>query len=384
MSVHTAITILLSESGTLASVQHIQLAYSWLLERSGSAVRNPTSPLQNPLMDLLHAVRSKGSISGAAKSLDLSYRHVWGELRRWEGELSQPLIVWEKGQAARLTPFGDKLLWAERQAQARLAPQISALQAELEKTFALAFDPDQHLLTLYASHDDALVSLRAHAAQQSLHLDMRFCGSVDAIRALNEGRCTVAGFHAPMLPNANSLVARTYKPLLRTGQHKIIGFACREQGLMVPAGNPLGLSQWNDLLRPGLRLANRTLGTGTRLLLDDWLSSQGIEGHTLEGYDHAEPSHAAVATRIASGQADVGLGIASAAQMHGLDFVPLLQEHYWLVCLKSALDTPPVQALRTLLGSDAWRQLLLGHAGYSAHAQPGQVQSLRAQLPWWA
>jgi putative molybdopterin biosynthesis protein len=365
-------------------VQHIQLAYSWQQASSSGAARSPTSPLQNPLMDLLHAVRANGSISGAAKSLSLSYRHVWGELRRWEAELGQPLIVWEKGQAARLTAFADKMLWAERQAQARLAPQISALQAELEKTFALAFDPDQHLLTMYASHDDALVSLRSHAAQQGLHLDMRFCGSVDAIRALNEGRCTVAGFHAPIQPTASSLVARTYKPLLRTGLHKIIGFARREQGLMVPHGNPMGLTQWADLLRPGLRLANRTLGTGTRLLLDDWLASQGVAGDTIAGYEHAEPSHAAAATRIASGQADVGLGIASSAHTHDLDFIPLVQEDYWLVCLKSALDSPPVQALRSLVGSHPWGQQLLRHAGYSAHTHPGQVQSLKAKLPWWA
>jgi putative molybdopterin biosynthesis protein len=381
---HTCSASTFTDSGTLASVQHIQLAYSWLLERGNNPTRNPTSPLKNPLMDLLQAVRSSGSISGAAKALNLSYRHVWGELRRWEAELGQALIIWEKGQAARLTAFADKLLWAERQAQARLAPQISALQAELEKTFALAFDPEHHLLTLYASHDDALVSLREHAAQQGLHLDMRFCGSVDAIRALNEGRCTMAGFHAPMQPSPTGLVARTYKPLLRTGRHKIIGFASREQGLMVPKGNPLGLSQWSDVLRPGLRLANRTLGTGTRLLLDDWLGSQGLDGSTIAGYAHAEPSHAAVAARIASGQADVGLGIASAAHLQGLDFVPLMQENYWLVCLKSALDTPPVQALRKLVGSDTWCQLLLGHAGYSMHAHPGQVQSLKAQLPWWA
>jgi len=365
-------------------VQHIQLAYSWQQARGDDPARSPTSPLQNPLMDLLHAVRASGSISGAARALCLSYRHVWGELHRWEEKLGQALIVWEKGQAARLTAFADKLLWTERQAQARLAPQISALQAELEKTFALAFDPDQHLLTMYASHDDALVSLRSHAAQQGLHLDIRFCGSVDAIRALNEGRCTVAGFHAPLQPAPNSLMARTYKPLLRTGQHKIIGFATRDQGLMVPAGNPLSLTQWADLLRPGLRLANRTLGTGTRLLLDDWLLGQGVEGTTIAGYDQAEPSHAAVATRIASGQADTGLGVASAAHMHGLDFIPLLQEHYWLVCLKSALDTPPVQALRAMVGSHTWGQRLLHHTGYNAHTHPGQVQSLKAQLPWWS
>ena len=41
-------------------------------------------------------------------------------------------MVWEKGQPAHLTEFGGKLLWAERQAQARLAPQIEALRAELE------------------------------------------------------------------------------------------------------------------------------------------------------------------------------------------------------------------------------------------------------------
>ena len=222
-------------------------------------------------MALLQAVRDSGSISMAAKSLGLSYRHVWGELKRWEQLMSQPLIVWEKGQPARLTEFADKLLWAERQAQARLAPQISALQAELEKTFAMAFDPASHVLTVYASHDDALVRLREHAASQGLHLDMRFCGSVDAIRALNEGRCTVAGFHAPMQPAADSLVARTYRPLLKTGQHKLIGFAVREQGLMVQAGNPLGLKTMQDLAQPGVRLVNRSLGTGTRLLLDEWL-----------------------------------------------------------------------------------------------------------------
>ncbi|NUQ52668.1 MAG: LysR family transcriptional regulator, partial [Phycisphaerales bacterium] len=62
-----------------------------------------SAPLHNPLLDLLQAVREQGSISAAARVLDLSYRHVWGELKRWELELGQPLILWEKGQAARLS-----------------------------------------------------------------------------------------------------------------------------------------------------------------------------------------------------------------------------------------------------------------------------------------
>src|SRR5665811_2201912 len=89
-------------------------------------------------------------------------------------------------------------MWAERQAQARLAPQIEALRAELERSFALAFDDSVQVVTLYASHDDALSALREHASHHEpgkLHLDIRFTGSVDAIRALNEGRCVMAGFH---------------------------------------------------------------------------------------------------------------------------------------------------------------------------------------------
>jgi putative molybdopterin biosynthesis protein len=97
--------------------------------------------LRNALMDLLQAVREQGSIAAAAKRLGQSYRHVWGELKAWEARLGQPLIVWDKGQPARLSEFGDKLLWAERQAQARLAPQIEALHADLERAFAVAFDP---------------------------------------------------------------------------------------------------------------------------------------------------------------------------------------------------------------------------------------------------
>ncbi|PIT78147.1 substrate-binding domain-containing protein [Limnohabitans sp. G3-2] len=365
-------------------MQHINLSYSWTPHQAQAEPRDQTSPLRNPLMDMLQAVRATGSIAGAARVLQLSYRHVWGELKRWEQVLAQPLIVWEKGQAARLTEFADKLLWAERQAQARLAPQISALQAELEKTFAVAFDPASHLLTVYASHDDALVKLREHSARQSLHLDMRFCGSVDAIRALNEGRCVLAGFHAPSQPDAHSLVARTYKPLLKTGLHKLIGFASRQQGLMVAKGNPKQLKSLHDLTRAGVRFVNRSPGTGTRLLLDQWLKQASIASGSLMGYGQEEPSHAAVAACIGSGQADAGLGIESAAALQGLDFVPLATEDYWLVGLKSAVNSPAVQLLMETLQSSGWATQMNALAGYTISPASGQIQSLKQRLPWWA
>jgi putative molybdopterin biosynthesis protein len=115
-------------------------------------------------MDLLHAVREQGSISKASKALDLSYRHVWGALKDWEQTLGRELIVWDKGQRARLTEFGEKLLWAERQAQARLAPQIEALtQRHRARLFHGLSTTTPTCSRCYASHDAALSALREQA-----------------------------------------------------------------------------------------------------------------------------------------------------------------------------------------------------------------------------
>ena len=357
-----------------------RLQFHYTLSRDSSPAM-----VRNPLIDLLQAVAAQGSISGGARALGLSYRHVWGELKRWEQELGNELVVWEKGQAAKLTEFGAKLMWAERQAQARLAPQIEALRAELERSFAVAFDDTAHVVTLHASHDVALSSLREHALRLEhgqLHLDIRFSGSVDAIRALNEGRCVMAGFHTLQDAGAQTLTQRTYQPLLQPGQHKIIGFAQRTQGLMVKRGNPLGLHGLADLAHSQARFANRALGTGTRVVLDELLTRANIADTLINGYQRTEPSHAAVAHAVAAGQADAALGIAVAAEQAGLDFVPWVNERYHLVCLKSALTQPGIVALLALLRSPAWRSELGAIPGYAA-LQSGEVLSMRQVLPWW-
>ena len=341
--------------------------------------------IRNPLLDLLHAIRAQGSISAAARALELSYRHVWGELKRWEQELGDDLLVWEKGQAARLSEFGEKLLWAERQAQARLSPQIEALHADLERAFAIAFDPSAHVLSMHASHDDALSALREFASTDKhapLHLDVRFCGSLEALRALNDGRCAMAGFHTQHPAAPGTLSARSYKPLLKPGRHKLIGFARRTQGLMLAPSNPLKLRSLADLVRSGARFVNRPLGTGTRVLLDECLAQASLSADQVQGYAREEPSHGAVAQAIASGSADAGLGIEHAARALGLDFVPLAQEQYSLVCHKSMLETAPVLALRALLQSASWQQRLAAMPGY-APQQCGEVLSLRKALPRW-
>lgn len=349
-----------------------------------AAQRERTALLRNPLLDLLQAVRHEGSISGAARRMGLSYRHVWGQLKDWEVTVGHELIVWDRGQAARLTPFADKLLWAERLAQARLAPQIEALRAELERAMALVFDDQTQVLNLHASHDDALARLQDAAADQaSLHLDIQFTGSVDAIRALNEGRCQLAGFHTRQQPGRHSLTARTYKPLLKPGRHKLIGFALRTVGLMVAPGNPHTLYTLADVAKSGARMVNRPQGTGTRVLLDELLAEAGLKPEAFNGYAHTQPSHAAAAQAVASGQADVGLGAESAARAAGLDFVPLMRERYQLVCLKSALETAAVKRLRSVLASLAWQQSLQKLPGYTCDSS-GEVQAMNRYLPWWS
>jgi putative molybdopterin biosynthesis protein len=362
-------------------MHRIELTYTL----AGTASRRDAHrhELHHPLTALLAAVYETGSISAAARRLELSYRHVWGELKRWEAELGHALVIWVRGQPAALAPFGEKLLWAERRAQARLAPQIEALRGELEQAFAIAFDDAAGVIPIYASHDDALPRLRDLArAQHQLHLEIQYTGSVDALAALNEGRCLIAGFHALTDAPPRSPTARVYRPILRPGRHKLIGFAQRSQGLMVAPGNPLAIDSLRGLARHGVRFVNRQLGTGTRVVLNELMNAHKVLAADIDGFERTEPSHQAVAEAVASGRADAAFGIEAAARAKGLTFVPLAKESYFLVTLQSSLAHPHVATLLALLGTPAWVQTIEGIPGYSAQ-HSGEVLSLRKVLPWW-
>lgn len=337
--------------------------------------------MQNPLFDLLSALREHGSIQHAAKAMGLSYRHVWGALRHWQEVLGEPIVTWAQGQPARLTPFAERLLWAEARARVRLVPHIEALRAELERVLADALDGTQQVLSVLASHDMALPLLRDLAAAQGLHLELKFTGSMDALRALSEGRCAIAGFHVPPLADAANPFARGLKPLLEPGRHKLIGCTRRQQGLLVPKGNPYELNGIADLARRGVRVVQRQPGSGTRLLTDHLLAKAGLGERTLKEA-LVEDSHLAVAAAVASGLADVGVGVAAAAAAFGLDFVPLVEEDYYLVCLDETLESPGVQRLRDILARPAWTKALATLPGYRDE-QAGDVLSLTRALPWW-
>lgn len=358
----------------------IHLEYSFA---PNAAQRGAT--LANPLVDLLRTLRDTGSISATARQSGSSYRHTWGQLKHWEEVLDAELVLWAKGQPARLTPLAERLLWAETRARTRLAPHIEALRSELERVLTLAFDAAHEVLTVYASHDLALPLLRDQADAHGLHIDLRFAGSTDALQALAQGRCDVAGFHVPLLAAGKRPgFARALKSLLKPGRHKLIACHRRTQGLLVAAGNPLDITGMAGLARPGLRFVNRQPGSGTRLLTEHLLANSGIEPERIGGFHGpCEDTHVAVAAAIASGQADAAVGIEAAAAQFKLGFVPLAEEGYYLVCLKDSLDRSAIGRLRELLSSPAWAEAASSLPGCSAAADAGQVLALTQALPWW-
>ncbi len=120
------------------------------------------------------------------------------------------------------------------------------------------------------------------------------------------------------------------------------------------------------------------------MLVDHLMSEQSISPASLPGYrDHIEKTHVSVGLCIASGVADVGIGIEAAARQFGLDFVPLVEESYFLACLCEALDDPAVRRLREILASRQWAEILKNLSGYRPAADAGGLLVLEETLPWW-
>lgn len=341
----------------------------------------------HPLFDTLAALQTHGSIKHAAQALGLSYRFVWGSLRAWEAELGQPLVQWMRGTRAQLTPYALRLLWAERQARTRMRPHIEALRAELRHVLALAEAGELDAVDVLASHDLALPRLQTLAAREALHLSIAFAGSAEALRGLNEGRCQLAGFHAPRLSEESTVFAEALRPLLRPGEHKLIGSHSRWQGLMYAPG--LAEAPTLRSIADGrYRFVNRQTGSGTRLLFEHLMRGAGLMNGAagaagVEGYDErVEHTHVAVAASVAAGLADVGLGVEAAAREFGLAFAPLVEEDYYLACLKPALDSPAVQRLRRVLAQPQWAEAVAALPGYRVQ-RAGEVLALTRALPWW-
>ncbi len=171
--------------------------------------------------------------------------------------------------------------------------------------------------------------------------------------------------------------ARPFLRHLRPSSDRLLRFVDREQGLILPRGNPRRVRSLADVVRQKLRLVNRQAGSGTRRLVDAQLEREGLEPAELAGYVDEEFTHAAVAATIASGRADAGVGVAAAAAEYDLAFVPLVRERYYLALRAASLASPAVVALRESLKGPVFRELVGRMAGYDAeHA--GELERVRS------
>ena len=140
---------------------------------------------------------------------------------------------------------------------------------------------------------------------------------------------------------------------------------------------------FTDIARAGLRFINRQKGSGTRLVTDQFLADEHVQPREIAGYEVEEYTHLGVATRIASGAADVGVGIEAAARQLGLAFVPLVPEDYFLLVAEASLDYAPMRTLIEVLRDPAFRRRVAQLAGYDT-AAAGEIVRLEDGLPWQA
>jgi molybdate transport repressor ModE-like protein len=336
-----------------------------------------TADLDNRLIPLLRMVAKEGSLNRAVSLLRMSYRHAWGLLGKMEAVLGRPLIVKERGRGARLTLLGEKLLEADDAAFNLLSQELAGTLKALNSVVAGAEQaPGEKPLVIHASHDLALAGLRDQLAEtRNVKVDLHFRGSLECLSGLARGECDLAGFHLPDAAAGGDALA-PYRPHLRMRGLFLIRFVDRQQGLMVPRGNPRQLRSLTDVASKGARFINRQPESGTRICIDRLLAEAGVQPQQIKGYLSEEFTHAAVAATVASGMADAGVGIEAAARQQKLDFIPLTRERYLLAARRSTLARAAAQALLETLRGAEFRARCQSLPGYDP-SEAGEIVGVR-------
>ena len=237
----------------------------------------------------------------------------------------------------------------------------------------------RHTLCVTGSHDPLIdeiadLLLRKHAGDggpgsRPVYVASSHVGSMGAITAVRSKEAHLGGIHLLDTGTGEYNVSYVKKYFPQGGAVLIRGVQ-RQQGLMIAKGNPKGIRGISDL--PRLSYVNRQKGAGTRILLDYLLDREGIDPERITGYTKEEYTHSAVAAAVASGTADCGMGIYSAAVTFGLDFLYLWDEYYDFLVAEQELEDPKVQAFLEVLRSREFAGRLEKMGGYTLE-DPGRV-----------
>lgn len=223
----------------------------------------------------------------------------------------------------------------------------------------------ENTVVVIGSHDLVidLIADQMHTLWPDAGLSSAHVGSMAGVMAISRGEAHVAPIH--LLDDTNGCYNSTYiRKILPEFDGVLIRGVKRTQGLMVPKGNPKGIMGLSDLSRPGIRFVNRQKGSGTRLLLDYHLKQLQMEGDAIAGYEREMSTHMAVASAVASGTADAGLGISAAALLSGLDFIPIADESYDFLVSREHMDALAVQRFIAVLKLETFQQKVMALGGY--------------------
>ncbi len=215
------------------------------------------------------------------------------------------------------------------------------------------------------SHDLAIGILedQLKLSHPELKIAATNVGSLGGLLALKRGETHMAGTHL-LDPESGTYNIPDIKKTVPNLPVVLVHLAQREQGILVPPGNPKSIGGLKDLAREAIRFVNRQPGSGTRVLLDYELKQIGLHAASIQGYEREEFTHMAVAVAVASGLADAGLGVRAAAKALGLDFIPLANEQYDLLLLRSFYESARGAQLMAIVGSENFKRAVSSLGGY--------------------
>jgi putative molybdopterin biosynthesis protein len=200
-------------------------------------------------------------------------------------------------------------------------------------------------------------------------------GSMGGIMALIRGECHIAPIH--LLDEESGVYNIPYIKKYFAGKTMaLIRVVGRSQGLILPKGNPLNIRDIETIAEKGYAFANRQRGSGTRVLFDYLLKQKKIPPKSIVSYEKEYNTHLAVAVAVENGVADAGLGIGSAANLMGLDFIKLGDEEYSFLTTEENLADERVQNLIGLLRSEKIKQKFDAFGDYTTE-RIGEIEIIK-------
>lgn len=226
--------------------------------------------------------------------------------------------------------------------------------------------PSSHIertVVIIGSHDLTLDLLADELIPHNVFVSSSHVGSLGGLLALKGDTAHIATSH--LLDEDTGMYNWSYiKKYIPDIPVRLFHGVMREQGFMVPKGNPKSIVTFHDLVRDDVTFINRQVGAGTRVLLDHHLRLAGIDPTRIKGYELEEYTHTAVAVAVLSGVADVGMGVLAAAKALGLDFVPVATEQYDLVIPTKFLGDRKILKLLEVMRSPRFKERVQALGGY--------------------